>query len=41
MLYISTSLSLRFTFKSYSCRITTFSFSHFLGKTYGSMRSFS
>ena len=40
MLYIST-FSLRFTIKSYSCRITTFSFSHFLGKTYGSMRSFS
>lgn len=35
MLYIST-FSLRFTIKSYSCRITTFSFSHFLGKTCGS-----
>ena len=40
MLYIST-FPLRFTIKSYSCRITTFSFSHFLGKTCGSMRSFS
>ncbi len=40
MLYIST-FSLRFTMKSYSCPQDTFPFSHFLGKTYGIMRSFS
>ena len=42
MLYISTFL--RFTIKSYSCplvHLSTCPLSHFLGKTYGSMRSFS